>query len=150
MAAGLSLDAENLEEFRRRINENAKLTEEDTIPKVKIDIAMPIPYATCAFAEELQKLEPFGTGNRKPMFAQKDLYVRNCAVFGQNRNVAKFRLEDGNGYCVSGVYFGEADAFAEQVKEHNEWIDIIYYPEINEYKGNKTLQIVVTHYKFPQ
>lgn len=148
MAVGLSLESENLEEFRRRINENAKLTEEDMIPKVKIDIAMPIPYATCAFAEELQKLEPFGTGNRKPMFAQKDLYVRNCAVFGQNRNVAKFRLEDGDGYYVSGVYFGEADEFIKQVKAHNERIDIIYYPEINEYKGNKTLQIVVTHYKF--
>jgi len=150
MAAGLSLKEENLEEFRRRVNENARLTEEERIPKIKIDIPMPIPYATCAFVEELQKLEPFGTGNRKPVFAQKDLYVRNCMVFGQNRNVAKFRLEDGKGYYVSGVYFGDADAFAKQVKEHNERIDIIYYPEINEYKGNKTLQVVVTNYKFSE
>ena len=148
MAAGLSLEPENLEKFRRKINENAQLSEDDMIPKVKIDIPMPISFATRAFAEELEKLEPYGTGNRKPLFAQKDLVLRNCMIYGKNRNVAKFKLDDGNGCYVSGVYFGEAEEFEQQVKEHDGRINVVYYPEINEYQGNVSLQIVVSHYSF--
>ncbi len=149
MAAGLSLKAENLEEFRRRLNENANLTAEDLIPKVRIDIPMPLAYASREFVGELERLEPFGNGNRKPLFAQKNLRIRNCMVRGKNRNVAGFTLEDENGYYVSGVYFGEADTFAQQVKEHDGRIDVVYYPEINEFRGNSSLQIVVNHYNFP-
>ncbi len=150
MAAGLSLEPENLEQFRRRLNENAKLTEEDMTPKIRIDIPLPILYASKDFIKELERLEPFGNGNRKPVFAQKNLKIRNCVVRGQNRNVAGFRLEDDNGYYVSGVYFGEADAFVQEVKEHGGRINIVYYPEINEYNGLVSVQIVVSHYSFPE
>lgn len=150
MAAGLSLDAENLEELRRRLNENATLTEDDMTPKIKIDIPLPILYASNDFIKELERLEPFGNGNRKPVFAQKNLKIRNCVVRGKNRNVAGFRLEDENGYHVSGVYFGEADLFAQEVKEHGGRINIVYYPEINEYNGMASVQIVVLHYSFPE
>lgn len=148
MAAGLSLQPDKLEEFRRRLNEQASLTEEDLMPKVRIDIPMPLAYASKEFVGELKKLEPFGNGNRKPLFAQKNVRIRNCTVRGKNRNVAGFTLEDGNGYYVSGVYFGEADAFVSQVKEHNGYIDVVYYPEINEFRGNCSLQMVVSYYSF--
>lgn len=149
MAAGLSLSQEKLEEFRRRLNEHAHLTEDDLTAKVRIDIPMPLAYASREFIKELKLLEPFGNGNRKPLFAQKDIRIRNCTVRGKNRNVAGFRLEDGSGYDVSGVYFGDADEFVRQVKEHKGRIHIVYYPEINEFRGNETIQIVVSHYCFP-
>lgn len=147
MAAGLSLGPDNLEEFRRRINEQSKLTEDDFVQKIQIDIPMPLPYASLQFAEELALLEPFGNGNHKPLFAQKNLTVRNCTVRGKNKNVAGFVLEDESGYRVNGVYFGEAEFFAAQVKDNQNRINITYYPDINEFRGNRTLQIVITHYK---
>lgn len=150
MAAGLSLKPEFLEPFRCRINENAKLTEADLTPKVRIDIPMPLVYASREFVAELERLEPFGNGNRKPLFAQKDVKIRNCVVRGKNRNVVGFTLEDAGGYYVSGVYFGEADAFVQQVKEHGGRINIVYYPELNEYRSNTSLQMVVSHYSFPE
>ncbi len=148
MAAGLSLKPENLEPLRRRLNENAHLTEDDLTPKVRIDIAMPLVYASKDFVSELSLLEPFGNGNRKPLFAQKNVRVRNCTVRGQSRNVAGFTLEDANGYYVRGVYFGDADTFCEEIGAHGGYANIAYYPEINEFRGNKTLQIVVQHYSF--
>lgn len=149
MAAGFSLKAEKLEEFRRRINENAGLKEEDFIRKIRIDIPMPISYATGAFVDELARLEPFGNGNHKPLFAQKNVKIRNCTVRGKNKNVAGFILEDENGYRVNGVYFGDAQAFLEELKVHGDRINIVYYPEVNEFRGNVTLQMVVSHYMFP-
>jgi len=148
MAAGLSMQPEHLEQFRRRLNEQSQLTEDDFLHKIKIDIPMPLVYASQQFTEELSLLEPFGNGNAKPVFAQKNLRVRNCVVRGKNRNVAGFVLEDESGYRVNGVYFGEADAFAAEMKEHGDRINIVYYPDIKEFRGNKTLQIVVTNYNF--
>lgn len=148
MAAGLSMQPECLGEFRRRLNEQSSLTENDFVHKIKIDIPMPMVYASQQFAEELSLLEPFGNGNQKPVFAQKNVLVRNCKVRGKNKNVAGFVLEDENGYRVDGVYFGEAELFVQQVAEHNHRMNIIYYPDINEFRGNKNLQIVVNHYNF--
>lgn len=148
MAAGLSIKPENLEALRSRLNQNANLSEQDLIPKVRIDIPMPMVYASREFAQELQKLEPFGTGNRKPMFAERNVRLRNCTVHGRHRNVAKFTLDDESGYRVSGVYFGDADTFMQQVNEHNGYVNVVYYPELNEYKKNVSLQIVVSHYGF--
>ena len=150
MAAGLSLSPANLAEFRQRINEQSKLTEDDFVQKIRIDIPMPLPYASMQFAEELALLEPFGNGNHKPLFAQKNLKVHNCMVRGKNKNVAGFVLEDESGYRVNGIYFGEAETFAAQVKENENRINITYYPDINEFRGNRSLQIVVTHYNFMQ
>ena len=106
MAAGFSLPLEHVEEFRRRLNENAKLTPEDFIPKVWIDIALPFEYVDEALIEELERLEPFGQGNEKPQFAQKDLAVRSARVMGKNRNVVKLMLvnERGRRPGRCGVY----------------------------------------------
>ena len=148
MAAGLSVKPENLEQLRSRLNKNADLTEQDLTAKVRIDIPMPMVYASREFAQELQKLEPFGTGNRKPMFAERNVRLRNCTVHGRHRNVAKFTLDDESGYRVSGVYFGDADMFMQEVNQHNGYVNVVYYPELNEYKKNVSLQIVVSHYGF--
>ena len=145
MAAGLSLPEEHVEELRRRLNENCTLTEEELTPKVVIDAAMPISYVTRSLVEQLSVLEPFGKGNTKPLFAQKDLRVLNLRIFGKNQNVAKFQLMDGNGYCVDAVFFGEAEKFREYAGQR-ESISVSYYPEINRYQGRESLQMVVRNY----
>ena len=145
MAAGLSMVEENIRQFRKKLNENCTLSENDLIPKVMIDVPMPISYLTEAFTEELKVLEPFGKGNTKPLFAQKNLCVSKLRIFGKNRNVAKMILTDANGIWKDAVFFGEADEFGEFVSKHDT-ISVTYYPEINEYQGRRTLQVVIKNY----
>lgn len=145
MAAGLSLEEKNVDVLRRRLNENCTLTEEDLRPKVVIDVPMPVSYITKKLIGEISLLEPFGKGNTKPLFAQKNLRVLECRVFGKNRNVAKFRLMDESGAGIDGVYFGEAEEFASYVRG-KERISVTYYPEINRYMGRESIQAVVQNY----
>ena len=147
MAAGLSLEEENVERFRRKLNEQSGLTEEDLVEKVTIDVPMPIHYIRKDLVQELSLLEPFGKGNEKPLFAQKNLWISQMRVFGKNRNVVKMRLTDENGYPMDGVYFGNGDEFAEEVRGKRK-ISIVYYPDINMYQGRESLQVIIRHYQF--
>lgn len=147
MAAGFSLPLEHVEEFRRRLNENAKLTPEDFIPKVWIDIALPFEYVDEALIEELERLEPFGQGNEKPQFAQKDLAVRSARVMGKNRNVVKLMLVNERGAALDAVVFTDGDLFLEEMGDSRR-MDVVYYPTVNEYNGRRTVQIVVRNWKF--
>lgn len=145
MAAGLSMEEKNVEAFRRRLNENCTLTEQELIPKIMIDVPMPISYLTKQLTEQLKILEPFGKGNTKPLFAQKHLRAMGIRILGRNRNVAKMLLMDEHGNKMDAVYFGEASEFVTFVQTH-ETISVTYYPEINVYQGRETLQIVIKNY----
>ena len=147
MAAGLSLEEENVERFRRKLNEQSGLTEEDLVEKVTIDVPMPIHYIRKDLVQELSLLEPFGKGNEKPLFAQKNLWISQMREFGKNRNVVKMRLTDENGYPMDGVYFGNGDEFAEEGRGKRK-ISIVYYPDINMYQGRESLQVIIRHYQF--
>lgn len=147
MAAGLSLEEENVERFRRKLNEQSGLTEEDLVEKVTIDVPMPIHYIRKDLVQELSLLEPFGKGNEKPLFAQKNLWISQMRVFGKNRNVVKMRLTDENGYPMDGVYFGNGDEFVEEGRGKRK-ISIVYYPDINMYQGRESLQVIIRHYQF--
>lgn len=147
MAAGLSLPEEHVETLRRRLNDNAALTDQDFIRKVWIDVPMPLEYINESFIQELELLEPFGNGNEKPQFAQKDLSVRNVRVLGRNRNAVKLSLVTSSGFAMDGMYFGDGDSFAEELSGKTS-IDIVYYPTINEYNGNRSLQAVIKEYRF--
>ena len=146
MAAGLSIKEEDVPEFRRRLNEHAVLTEEDFIPRVWIDVPRPLEYVTEGLVEELKRLEPFGQGNEKPLFAQKGLMIRSLRVLGKNRNVVKLGLVTDTGLSMDGLLFGDGDAFQRELAGKDR-IDIVYYPDINEYNGNRTLQAVIRNYK---
>ena len=145
MAAGLSIKEENVEEFRKRLNENCTLTEKDLRPKILIDVPMPVSYINWELVEEISLLEPFGKGNTRPLFAQKGLRVLSSRILGKNRNVAKLQLSDHTGCVIDAVYFGEADEFINAVKGSNS-ISVTYYPEINRYQGRENLQIVIRNY----
>ena len=146
MAAGFSLKEENIDEFRRRLNEQSALTKEDFIPKIWIDVAMPLEYISEALVNELKGLEPFGQGNEKPQFAQKNLRIRSVRAIGRNNNAVRMTVVTEQGRPMEAMVFTVADQFVEEAKQSRS-IDVIYYPDINEYNGNRTLQIVVRAYK---
>ena len=161
MAAGMTLHEKDLPELERRLNAEAGLTQADFVPELWIDVAMPVQYISIPLIEELQTLEPFGVGNPKPVFAEQHFHILEASRLGKNRNVLSMKVANEKGYVIKAVYFGDIDVFEEFVceiwgdselqkmyqKQPNE-IDIgfAYYPSINEYGGNRTLQIVVTDY----
>lgn len=145
MAAGLSIKEENIEAFRRQLNENCTLTEENLRPKIVIDVPMPVSYITKELVEQISLLEPFGKGNTKPVFAQKGLRVLDSSILGKNKNVVKVKLLDPQGVPMEGIYFGEAEEFAGFLKEHDT-IAVTYYPEINRFRGRESLQIIIQNY----
>ena len=146
LAAGLSLDEENVEVFRKRINELADLTEEDLQMKVSIDMRLPFPYINEELIHELKILEPFGKGNGKPLFAESKLRVIQPRIFGKNRNVLKCRLEDQQGNQMEAVYFGEVEDCLQQM-EKKQIMSFTYYPSINEYMGRRTIQLTIVNYQ---
>ena len=146
LAAGLSLEEENVEVFRKRINELADLTEDDLQMKVSIDMRLPFPYINEELIHELKILEPFGKGNGKPLFAESKLRVIQPRIFGKNRNVLKCRLEDQQGNQMEAVYFGEVEDCLQQM-EKKQIMSITYYPSINEYMGRRTIQLTIVNYQ---
>ena len=145
MAAGLSLPEENVDAFRKLLNDNCALTEEEMAEKVRIDVPMPISYVNMPLIRQLNLLEPFGKGNTKPLFAQKNIKIIGCRVFGKNRNVVKMKLYDENGFEADGVWFGAGDAFVERIREKERW-SVAYYPSINAYNGRESIEIIVQNY----
>ena len=146
LAAGLSLEEEKVEVFRKRINELADLTEEDLQMKVSIDMRLPFPYINEELIHEFKILEPFGKGNGKPLFAESKLRVIQPRIFGKNRNVLKCRLEDQQGNQMEAVYFGEVEDCLRQM-EKKQIMSFTYYPSINEYMGRRTIQLTIVNYQ---
>ena len=162
LAAGLSLPKENVGKFREMLNKKFTLTEEEMKEKVTIDMEMPFGCVTEGLVKELELLEPFGKGNTKPVFAARDVTLLGARILGKNRNVLKLQVQDVNGCRIEAMLFHHADDFLGKLEEQygkteveallkgrgrQIRISMTYYPDINEYMGEKTPQIVVTHYR---
>lgn len=147
MAAGLSLREADVDRLRRELNERARLTEKDFIPRIWIDVPMPMEYVSETLIRELELLEPFGQGNEKPQFAQKDIRIRSVRVLGKNHNAVKVSMVTPEGTPMDGMIFTEGDGFLEEMGDCRR-MDIIYYPGINEYNGKRSLQVVIKEYRF--
>ena len=162
LAAGLSLPKENVGKFREMLNKNCTLTEEEMKEKVTIDMEMPFGCVTEGLVKELELLEPFGKGNTKPVFAARDVTLLGARILGKNRNVLKLQVQDVNGCRIEAMLFHHADDFLGKLEEQygkteleallkgrgrQIRISMTYYPDINEYMGKKTPQIVVTQYR---
>lgn len=161
MAAGLSMSEENVESFRRQMNENASLTEEDLLPKIMIDVPMPLDYISKKLIEELKILEPFGKANEKPVFADKNIRILSMRVLGKNQNVCRMQVVSQAGTRMNAIYFGDVEKMLSYYREKygeqelqqacregngNMKASFVYYPEINEYNGQESLQIIVKNY----
>ncbi len=162
MAAGLSLNKSNLEDFRNRLNGQTTLTEKDLIPKIYIDIHLPLDYVSFNLVEELKLLEPFGKGNPKPLFGAKGIPVKRAFILGKNGNVLKLSLLTKSGRIIDGLYFGDIEEFENRLSKKYGMaeldrmykgidsaikLDIVYTPSVNEYMGNKNLQVIIHNYR---
>ncbi len=148
LAAGLSLPAGSAGEFRRRINEVCTLTEEDFVEKVMIDVPMPIDYVSKELLDQMRLLEPYGTGNRKPLFAQKGVALQQCRILGKSGNVVKGRVKSPSGASFDAIWFGDGTDFLKRFQRSGGTADIAYTPEENTYRGATTIQITIKHIKF--
>lgn len=161
MAAGCSLERRNVEVLRKRLNELTVLTEEDLIQKIVIDVPMPVDYISEKLIEELDLLEPFGKGNPKPVFADRNLDFQSARVLGQNRNVLKFQVASQSGLSMKAVYFGDVDEFRKKLEEwfgyteteklyqgrkNSVTLSVIYYPSIDEFRDVRTIQIIIQNF----
>ncbi len=146
MAAGLSLEEEKLAEFQKRLNDNCCLTEEDFAEKVVIDVAMPIDYISEKLVEEICLLEPFGKGNARPVFAEKGLQVEHAELIGRNKNVLRLTLKNTVGKKISAICFRDAKEMHAYVQK-NKTIMAAYTPKVEEFRGRRNLQIVISHYQ---
>lgn len=162
MAAGLSMPEENLEQFRKEINEKSGITPEDLNEKIAIDMQLPFECVNEKFIGELAVLEPFGKGNARPVFAERQVQVESARILGKNKNVLKLQVKDLHGTKMDAMYFGDVNTFVEYVREkfgdiacecllrghgHGIVMAFTYYPDINEYQGVRTPQIVIQNYK---
>jgi single-stranded-DNA-specific exonuclease len=148
LAAGLSLEERNLDAFRMMLNQRSDLTEDDLTPKISIDMQMPLSYVSEELIDQLELLEPFGKGNTKPVFVEKDLTVLNTRVLGKNQNVLKMMVQDMNGTRMEALYFGDIPKILAYFEERKgAKMAFTYYPTSSEYQGNKNLQIIVQNYR---
>ena len=146
MAAGVSMPEEHVEKFRERLNELCTLTEKDLTEVVRIDIAMPFSYVSERLVEELSLLEPFGKGNSKPVFAAKGVQVLETRVLGKNQNVLRLKLKDESGTTMDGIYFSDQMNEVLKTMQQKSRLAFLYYPEINEFRGQRTLQLRILDY----
>ncbi|WP_271811871.1 single-stranded-DNA-specific exonuclease RecJ [Clostridium beijerinckii] len=162
MAAGFSLKEENIDEFRRRLNENTILKDEDLLRKVTIDSVLPLDAINYDVINDLERLEPFGKSNSKPLFAEKNINLLRATILGKNRNVLKLKLKTKMNKALDAIYFGDIEKFEEEVSskygneelqklyngEYNHVnLDLVFYPSSNEYNGNTSIQVIIQNYR---
>lgn len=140
LAAGLSLKEENLEKFRQELNARSGLTDADFIPKVMIDVILPVDFLTQSFIKQLEILEPFGKGNEKPVFAQSNVRATRAEIIGKNKNVLKITFNSRN--CKSGVCFHDIEEKEQLLNQNGKLYDfkMLYYPTLNEWNGVTSIQ----------
>ena len=162
LAAGVSLEEENVDLLRKMLNENATLTEDDLTAKVSIDMQLPLKYISESLVDELELLEPFGKGNTKPVFVEKNIEILKGTILGKNRNVVKMQVCDEEGISMDAMCFGDVQQFLDYLmgkfgeQRVNQMLQgyrtgiklaFTYYPTVNEYMGRRSVQIVVQNYQ---
>ncbi|GKU23533.1 single-stranded-DNA-specific exonuclease RecJ [Clostridium folliculivorans] len=159
MAAGLSVKEENIPKLRVKLLQSCKLKDEDIVPKVRIDLRLPLAYVNEQVVDELEKLEPFGKGNNTPLFGEKSVETLRIWTIGKEKNILKFRFKMlGSNYSIDGICFNKYEEFKEQFIDkygENEFLsildtsfcdfkmDFLFYPSINEYNGNRSIQAII-------
>ncbi len=162
MAAGISLPVERIDELRQRLNEGCSLSQDDLQEKILIDIQLPLQYLSVALIESFGLLEPFGTGNKKPVFALKDLVIKRAFRIGKEKQYLRLDILTEGGSNITGLVFNRAADFETALSERYGKLafdallkgnsaglkaDIIYDAQINEYNGNKSVQIIINDFK---
>lgn len=164
MAAGLSMQEEDIDKLREQLNQKAELSEEDMAEVVRLDAVLPMSYFTADTIRQLSVLEPCGKSNTKPVFADRNIKITRAGIVGVNRNVLKLHLLDSMGNPVAGVYFGEVEKFltflsekfgSEEVdaamhgRENSIQFAAIYEPAVDTYSGRESVQAIIRRFRLP-
>ena len=162
MAAGMNLLEENIEKLRRRLNKNCSLTDKDLTPKTYIDMPYPIQSINESFIREIGRLEPYGKGNPKPIFGDKNTNIKKASILGKDKNVLKLIFDKDDGKNNEAIIFRDIEKWVSDIEtvygaeekdklfaglDNNIRMDILFYPSINEYMGNKTIQFIIDDYR---
>lgn len=161
MAAGLSIKEENIALFREKLNEFCELSEEDLIPKIRIDERLPLKYIDFNLIEQLRSLEPFGKGNNSPILAEKNIPIERISILGEKKSTLKFRCRiSGTNRYIDAICFNKVEEFIEMLKneygESYEYMlenpqglkmDMVFSPSINDYNGNVSIQLKINNFK---
>ena len=158
MAAGLSIEKQNIDELRTRLNEKCTLTEEDLMKKIEVDSELPFKFATFGLVNDLKKLEPFGVGNKKPIFAGKNIQINRIKILGKEGKAIRLEMTDESGFKMQGIMFNKSKRFMKFLSDKfgQDEIDkamegvtneiklmLLYYPNINEFNGRQFLQLII-------
>ena len=161
MAAGLSLERSEVDAFRSRMNELCGLSDADLVPEVVIDVPMPISYLNFELVRQLDVLEPFGNGNEKPVFADRDQIIHRISYIGKEKQYLKFTFKTATA-TIDGLYFGDSEKLmADLLERYGEdavdalfegrpaaaTISFTYYPQINSFRGRDSLQVLIDQYR---
>jgi single-stranded-DNA-specific exonuclease len=161
MAAGMSIEVNKIDEFRKKLNDLTKLKDEDVIPKVLIDMQVLFKDINYELIRQISLLEPYGKGNSKPIFAIRNVMIKDAKILGKNENVLRLKLTDGQS-MLDGIYFGDIKVFKDTIRENygeeefqklfngqfnNIKLDLAYVPDINEYNGQQSIQLIIQHYR---
>lgn len=160
MAAGFSLKEADIDAFRRKLNEVCTLTEEELRPKVVIDVPMPISYITERLVNQLGCLEPFGKGNEKPVFADRNLVIERLRICGKEGRVFQMKVRNAAGVSMDAVYFGDVEDLLLPLTEkygkvvaqdtlagrcvHEAALHFTYYPEMDHYYETPRIKLRLT------
>ncbi len=145
MAAGLSMPAENVRIFMERMESGCRLTEDDMADRVHIDVPMPFGYVTQELLKQFELLEPFGNGNRKPLFARKNITLLTARMLGKSGRAGRYTVLDEDGMRYELTYFGEQEELLAYWKEKKK-INVAYYPELNTFRGRTEIQFILQNY----
>lgn len=143
MAAGFSLREENILQMRKELNKNCNLSDEMKERVVWIDCPLPIEYINHSLIKQIKVLEPFGSGNVKPTFVDKNLLIKSKSVLGKKQNILKLKLENEKSQIIDAIKFIDG----ENLLKIGDRINVVFYPEINEFNGNKSIQLNIIDYK---
>lgn len=162
MAAGLSVKEENLPILKKKLNDNCTLSEDDITKKIIIDASLNLEYIDFNIVDRLNDMRPFGKGNLSPMFAVKDILITRVIFMGKEKKFLRFKIKMNNGKTIDGVNFNKYDYFKELFEEKygeegflklqdtgycNFKMDILYYPEVNEFNGKKNIQLSIKSFR---
>lgn len=163
MAAGMSLRKENVDKLRVNLNSSCSLTDEDLIPRIYVDMQLPLEHINFKLLEEMKCLEPYGKGNSKPLFGEKNLKIVRARILGKNKNVIKMDLVSSSNVKFDGILFSDGQIFLDELSkkysnntvedvlkglDNDIMIDILYFPDINEFNGRTNIQLVIQNFRF--
>ena len=162
MAAGMTLKKDDLEEFIERMNKPGWPDSAEKFKRITIDVAMKFSSLSKEMIRELELIEPCGKGNKKPVFAAKNLKINRMSILGKNRNTIKMMLDDGTAEA-EGIWFGDVDRVISEIIQKygtaecerllrgngaEARTDIIYTPKINYYNGFERIQLDIESFRW--